>query len=251
MHVAVEIGGEALGGGGQPRVFGECAVVERIVIGQRERPGAARLDRDGLDVEAASVPAASSGSSSRLPSCSFSTVTTVFCAACAIVASSRSRPIQTLPSRSASGAWNSATSGLSAGSSTIGSWLPNGLSMTFQSGRCASTSEPISPRSGMNGTPFSAAWNAACSAGQVASLRRIAPALTAAVKRGAGPNSPRLTAEVSSVSMQPAPISRSACRLEVGSATSVSRRRRGGSAPASPPSRRPTRRAAPPARSRR
>ena len=32
------------------------------------------------------------------------------------------------------------------------------------------------PRSGMNGTPFSAAWNAACSAGQVASfMRMVAP----------------------------------------------------------------------------
>ena len=48
---------------------------------------------------------------------------------------------------------------------------------------------------------------------------RIAPPRIAAVKRGAGPNSPRLTAEVSSVSMQPAPISRSACKVEVGSAT--------------------------------
>ena len=48
----------------------------------------------------------------------------------------------------------------------------------------------------------------------------IVPAMTAAVKRGARPNSPRLTAEVSSVSTQPAPISMSACRLEVGSATS-------------------------------
>ena len=38
----------------------------------------------------------------------------------------------------------------------------------------------------MNGTPFSAAWNAACSAGQVASFMRIAPAMIAAVKRGAG-----------------------------------------------------------------
>ena len=138
-----------------------------------------------------------------------------------MVTSSRWRPIQTLPSRSAIGAWNSATSGLIAGSSTIGSSLPNGLSITFQSGRCFSTSEPIRPRSGMNGTPFSAAWNAACSAGQVASFMRIVPARIAAVKRGAGPNSPRLTAEVSSVSTQPAPISRSACRLEVGSAISV------------------------------
>ena len=137
-----------------------------------------------------------------------------------MVTSSRCRPIQTLPSRSAIGAWNSATSGLIAGSSTIGSVSspPNGLSTTFQSGRCFSTSEPIRPRSGMNGTPFSDAWNAACSAGQVASFMRIVPARIAAVKRGAGPNSPRLTAEVSSVSTQPAPISRSACRLEVGSA---------------------------------
>ena len=113
----------------------------------------------------------------------------------------------------------SATSGLIAGSSTIGSELPNGLSITFQSSRYFNTSEPISPRSGMNGTPFSAACNAACSAGQVASIILIAPAVMAAVKRGAGPNSPRLTALVSSVAMQPAPISRSACRLEVGSAT--------------------------------
>ena len=127
-------------------------------------------------------------------------------AACAIVTSSRWRPIQTLPSRSAIGAWNSATSGLIAGSSTIGSSSPNGLSITFQSGRFFSTSVPISPRSGMNGTPFSAAWNAACSAGQVASFMRIEPPRIAAVKRGAAPNSPRLTAEVSSVSTQPAPI---------------------------------------------
>ena len=48
---------------------------------------------------------------------------------------------------------------------------------------------------------------------------RIEPARIAAVKRGAGPNSPRLTAEVSSVSTQPAPINRSACKVEVGSAT--------------------------------
>ena len=140
-----------------------------------------------------------------------------------MVASSRWRPIQTLPKRSAIGACSSATSGLIAGSSTIGSELPNGLSITFQSSRYFNTSEPISPRSGMNGTPFSAACRAACSAGQVASIILIAPEVTAAVKRGAGPNSPRLTALVSSVSTQPAPISRSACRLEVGSATRCSR----------------------------
>ena len=48
-------------------------------------------------------------------------MTTVLAAACAITPSSRSRPIQTLPSRSAIGAWNRATSGLIAGNSTIGS----------------------------------------------------------------------------------------------------------------------------------
>ena len=99
----------------------------------------------------------------------------------------------------------------------------NGLSTTFQSGRFLSTSVPISPRSGMNGTPFSAAWNAACRAGQVASFMRIEPARIAAVKRGASPNSPRLTADVSSVSTQPAPINRSACNVEVGSAIRCSR----------------------------
>ena len=97
------------------------------------------------------------------------------------------------------------------------------MSITFQSPRYFKTSEPISPRSGMNGTPFSDACSAACSAGQVASFMVIVPAVTAAEKRGAGPNSPRLTALVSSVATQPAPISRSACRLEVGSATRCSR----------------------------
>ncbi len=140
-----------------------------------------------------------------------------------MVANSRCRPIQTLPKRSAIGACKSATSGLIAGSSTIGSELPNGLSITFQSSRYFSTSEPISPRSGMNGTPFSAACSAACSAGHVASFIVMVPPVMAAVKRGAGPNSPRLTALVSSVATQPAPISRSACRLEVGSATRCSR----------------------------
>ena len=101
--------------------------------------------------------------------------------------------------------------------------MPNGESITFQSSRYFSTSEPISPRNGMNGTPFSDACKAACSAGQVASIILIAPDVIAAVKRGAGPNSPRLTALVSSVATQPAPISKSACRLEVGSATRCSR----------------------------
>ena len=52
---------------------------------------------------------------------------------------------------------------------------------------------------------------------------RTEPAMTAAVKRGAGPNSPRLTADVSIDATQPAPISRSACRLDVGNAISSRR----------------------------
>ena len=75
----------------------------------------------------------------------------------------------------------------------------------------------------MNGTPFSVACRAACSAGQVVSLMRIAPDFAAAVKRGAAPNSLRLTAEVSSISTQPAPIRRSACSVEVGQVTRCSR----------------------------
>ncbi len=67
--------------------------------------------------------------------------------------------------------------------------------------------------------PFSAACRPAWIAGQVASLSAIAPALTAAVKRGAGPNSPSVTAEVSRVATQPAPIKRSACRPPVGTQT--------------------------------
>jgi hypothetical protein len=51
----------------------------------------------------------------------------------------------------------------------------------------------------------------------------IVPAVIAAENRGAGPNSPRLTAEVSSVSTQPAPIYKSACKLDVGNASKCSR----------------------------
>ena len=98
--------------------------------------------------------------------------------------SSRCRPIQTLPKRSAIGAWNSATSGLIAGNKTIGSASPNGESITFQSSRYFKTSEPISPRSGMKGTPFSDACNAACSAGQVASIiSMVRPVMAAEARR--------------------------------------------------------------------
>ncbi len=95
-----------------------------------------------------------------------------------------------------------------------------GLSITFQSGRCLTRSEPTMPRSGMKGMPFSDAWSAAWIAGQVASLIRIVPALTAAVKRGAGPSSPIVIAAVSISTAQPAPISTSACRPLCGTETS-------------------------------
>ena len=66
------------------------------------------------------------------------------------------------------------------------------------------------PRSGRNGTPFSAACRPAWSTGQVESRTSIAPALTAATKRGAGPCSPSVTAALSTLATQPAPIRRSA-----------------------------------------
>ncbi len=65
----------------------------------------------------------------------------------------------------------------------------------------------------------SAACSAAWIAGQVASMTRNVPAVTAAAKHGAGPVSPRLTAEVSMTESAPAPISKSACRDEAGRVT--------------------------------
>ena len=94
-----------------------------------------------------------------------------------------------------------------------------GLSITCQSGRTRSRSEPIRPRSGMKGTPFSAAWSAAWIAGQVESRMATSPPSTAALKRGALPSSPRLTAAVSTVATQPAPISRSAAMPACGTVT--------------------------------
>ena len=61
------------------------------------------------------------------------------------------------------------------------------------------------PRSGMNGTPFSAAWNAACSAGQVASSMRMRPLTMASVKRGAGAVATLETSAVSLGEFGPAP----------------------------------------------
>ena len=75
------------------------------------------------------------------------------------------------------------------------------------------------PRNGMNGTPFSAAWSAAWIAGQVESRIASLPPSTAAVKRGALPSSPRLTAAVSMVATLPAPIRRSAAMPACGTVT--------------------------------
>ena len=67
----------------------------------------------------------------------------------------------------------------------------------------------MTPRSGMKGTPFSAACSMVCIAGQVASVTVRVPAASAAVKRGAMPASPRVTPLVWMEATQPAPISRS------------------------------------------
>src|SRR5215472_10839965 len=53
MDVNVEIAGEALGRGGEARVFGEMRLVGGIMIGQRQRPGAARRYRDCFQIKAA------------------------------------------------------------------------------------------------------------------------------------------------------------------------------------------------------
>ena len=224
MDILLAISRETFRGRGHTRIFGEMIGIGRVVVRQSQWPGAVFSDRDALDVETRAV--CRQRARDRRADCRrefFRPSRWSSSAACAMVASSRCRPIQTLPKRSAIGACSSATSGLIAGNKTIGSLVPNGLSITFQSSRYLKTSEPINPRSGMNGTPFSAACKAACSAGHVASSILIAPEVTAAVKRGAGPNSPRLTALVSRVAIQPAPISRSACKLEVGRATKCSR----------------------------
>ena len=134
------------------------------------------------------MPAALRSSARRSSSTISSTVTRVVRAACAISISSRRTPIQTLPAPSAIAAWNRATSGRIAGTRRSGSSCPKGLSITRQSGRWRTRSEPRMPRSGRKGTPFSAACSPAWIAGQVESRSSIAPALTAAVKRGAAPS---------------------------------------------------------------
>src|SRR5215467_2834074 len=53
MDVIVEIAGEALGGGGEARVFGQVRLVGGIVVGERQRPGAAQGHRDRFQIKPA------------------------------------------------------------------------------------------------------------------------------------------------------------------------------------------------------
>ena len=92
--------------------------------------------------------------------------------------------------------------------------------MTFQSGRCASTSLPSTPRNGMNGTPFSAACNMVCIAGHVASITLTVPRFTASANRGAVPASPSVTALVCTETTHPAPIRRSVANPDTGTPSS-------------------------------
>ena len=78
----------------------------------------------------------------------------------------------------------------------------------------------------MNGTPFSPACSAACTAGQVASITVSAPSATAAVNRGAIPASPSVTALVSTDATHPAPISTSVAKPLTGTPTSRNPRTR-------------------------
>ncbi len=138
----------------------------------------------------------------------------------AMVASSRRRPIQTLPASSAHRAWNSATSGWIAGTIRIGSPSFSGFCMTRQSFLSFRRSEPRTPLKGMKGTPFSAACSALWTAGQVASVMQTSPRSIASVKRGARPASPSDTALDSTSATQPAPISRSADMPSTGTPSS-------------------------------
>src|SRR5438132_11115394 len=53
MDVTIEITGEAFGRRGKPGVFGEMRVVGGIMVGQRQRPGAARRDGDRFQIKPA------------------------------------------------------------------------------------------------------------------------------------------------------------------------------------------------------
>src|ERR1700682_6313578 len=52
MHVPLQVVGKPFGRRGEPGVFGHMRGVDAVMIGQWQRPGAARLDRNRLDIEA-------------------------------------------------------------------------------------------------------------------------------------------------------------------------------------------------------
>src|ERR1700732_3050864 len=52
MHVPLQVVGKTFGRRGEPGIFGHMRSVDAVVIGQRQRPGAARLDCNRLDIEA-------------------------------------------------------------------------------------------------------------------------------------------------------------------------------------------------------
>ena len=189
-------------------------VVGRIVVGQAERPGAALGAPRSPDVEARQRSGGRTGSSSRSPSCNLlDRHQRASPAACAIVASSRRRPIQTLPARSAIGAWNSATSGRIAGQQhdRIVVW-PNGLSTTRQS-------RPVCEQVGADQAAQRHEGHALLGRLQAGVDRRAGGVLHAdragLHRRGEARRRPELAQADRrglDVSTQPAPISRSACK---------------------------------------
>src|SRR6218665_102465 len=115
-----------------------------------------------------------------------------------MVASSRRRPIQTLPSRSAIGACKSAMSGRGAGARAGGA---RGLA-----GGGGGGGGEVGGGGGGGGAFLGAAVGPAGTAGRVLWSSSIAPSDPARLKQGAPPASPRLTALVSMVRTRPAPI---------------------------------------------
>src|SRR6202161_2467707 len=51
MHVPLQVVGKTFGRGGEPGIFGHVRGIDAVMIGQRQRPGAARLDRNRFDIE--------------------------------------------------------------------------------------------------------------------------------------------------------------------------------------------------------
>ena len=115
MHIFIEITRKAFWGRRAFHIVGKMRAIGGIMIGQRQRPGAAFGDRNRFHIKARQRARGENRVGEQIAVMDFSTVTIVFVDACDSVARSRVRPIQTLPSRSAIGAWNSATSGLMRG----------------------------------------------------------------------------------------------------------------------------------------